>query len=231
MDHLGLYEAHNDYGRLARDMAQDLQGKIDFIGFRSVIDKRFATALSEDAPLSPISQAMHPRLREVVDFLSASSMPERSRIASFLLDMAGEDRDTFFNFVDSDLDQQKTTKRPRSFSSHGDVRLTLYARLEGVTPRDDATMADHARALIMMQGEADRNLVELVYDGARKLKAVNWRGLDLDGLSASETDRLKGLADAIRQRRLAKATGKNKPGRNEQCPCGSGKKSKKCCFA
>lgn len=34
-----------------------------------------------------------------------------------------------------------------------------------------------------------------------------------------------------RRRRMLEVTGRTRVGRNEKCPCGSGKKFKKCCLA
>jgi len=42
-------------------------------------------------------------------------------------------------------------------------------------------------------------------------------------------DKLSGIADGLRKDKHLPEAGKAKAGRNEPCPCGSGKKFKKCC--
>lgn len=231
LDHLGLYAVYNNYSQFADESSADLKGRIQFTGHRAAIDKRYAQALRDDAQPVPITQDMHPRLKEAIDFLGKSNRPDRSRIASYLLDVGGEFRDQFFGSIDADLTKQLAKPSPRLMSSHGDVRLTLYARLDGTTPANDAVALDHTRAVMVLQNEPDRKLIELVYDGNKALKLLNWREVDLDGVSDAQLTKLREQAETIRQQRVAQAPGKKKPGRNDQCPCGSGKKFKKCCLS
>jgi hypothetical protein len=230
LDHLGMYAQYNNYSQFARDSAEDLKGRVDFHGQRVQIDRRYAKAVRDEAAPEPITQDMPARLRETLNFLGASALPQRSRVASYLLDVSGEFRSQFFDAIDADLEKQTRMPQPRLLSSHGDVRLTLYARLDGTTPANDAIALKHARTVMMMQNETDRQLIELVYDPERKLKAVNWRDVDLKGLSAADMQTLREQANRIRQERLQAAIRTRKPGRNDPCPCGSGKKYKRCCL-
>src|ERR1022692_362426 len=87
----------------------------------------------------------------------------------------------------------------------------------------------HTRVVMLGSGEKSRPLVELEYAGEGVLKAVHWQHLDVAGLSSAELDRLRAKGAALRQRRVLAVRRQRKIGPNELCPCGSGRKYKRCC--
>ena len=61
-----------------------------------------------------------------------------------------------------------------------------------------------------------------------------WEGLGrLEGESCRRIVRRIGVETALFERRVVSAAGRkgSKVGRNDPCPCGSGKKFKRCCLA
>ena len=73
-------------------------------------------------------------------------------------------------------------------------------------------------------------MVELECDAIGKIEDIHWSHVNLDGLSADERAEVEQAAIELRRRRVASAKKRHKIGRNEPCPCGSGKKYKKCCL-
>jgi uncharacterized protein YecA (UPF0149 family) len=60
---------------------------------------------------------------------------------------------------------------------------------------------------------------------------VCWQTIDLASLSARKVEILRPLVDQLRATRMATAKRElGKMGRNDPCPCGSGKKYKRCCL-
>ena len=74
-----------------------------------------------------------------------------------------------------------------------------------------------------------RVLVELEYSARGHLEYVHWQRVSLSGLSGRELERIRAEGASLRKRRLALISKQRKIGRNEHCPCGSGKKYKRCC--
>jgi preprotein translocase subunit SecA len=58
---------------------------------------------------------------------------------------------------------------------------------------------------------------------------AHWQHLSLEGLTDIEAARVRAEGDALRRRRVKAAQAQRKIGPNERCPCGSGKKYKRCC--
>lgn len=229
LDHLGLYLQHNDYPKHAADLRGDAKAHLQFIGYRHEIDKFFAARLVEPTLPSPLHQKMPAGLSALLEYLRLSGKSGRSAIAAYLLDMSGDWRDRMFDTVALELGRAEE-KQPRPFSTFGDVRLTVFAW----TPRWPRPLAsemrDHAKAIMVMHEEPDRVLLELSYDDASTILDVEWHFLRRADITVFELPALQARGVALREARLQKAiaTG-GRIGRNEQCPCGSGTKFKKCC--
>ena len=81
-----------------------------------------------------------------------------------------------------------------------------------------------------MHDEPERVLLELTYGEVGQLIDVEWQFLRSADISVFELPALKARGEALKEARLHKAVAAGgRIGRNDQCPCGSGKKFKKCC--
>ena len=229
LDHLGLYLQHNHYPQHAVELRGGGGARLQFLGYRQEIDRFFAARLTDPDLPSPLHQKMPAGMTALLEFLQTSGKKGRSAIAAFVLDVGGDWRDRMFNTIAQELERAEA-KPPRPFSTFGDVRLTAYA----FTPRWPRPPADetrdHARAIMVMHDEPDRVLLELFYDDTGALVDAEWEFLRRADISVFELPELQARGGALREARLKKAiaTG-GRIGRNEQCPCGSGKKFKKCC--
>ena len=81
---------------------------------------------------------------------------------------------------------------------------------------------------MLADNKTGRRLVEFEYDKEGKLFAAHLRHVTLAGVPEAEIKRLRAKGVELQQRRIASAQAKGRIGRNDQCPCGSGRKWKKC---
>jgi hypothetical protein len=230
LDHLGLYIEHNMYSQRAKEMADNGANFVRFHGYRSKIDTYFSAKLFEkkfgDAPEPPLRQTMPARLAEIIDFIAKHNVPKKAGLSSFLLNIAGDWRDSLSDGIEEQLKTNASLNRPRPLSTFGVVRLTVFCWSGGVT-NNRINAVEHTRTVMYPASEKDRVLLELFYSDQGALENVSWQQVTLNGLSDSEIQALQQQAEVLRQRRLKNHKGK--PGRNEPCPCGSGKKYKRCC--
>ena len=231
LDHLGLYVKHNHYSTHAEDLRGASEGKFQFTGYRSEIDKFFFARLENPNTPCPLKQEMPHRLLEIVDFLARDNRLGRARLASFLLDIDGEWREQLSLGIDRELAQQPTTRRPKPFSTHGSVNLTVYCWTPSSMPRSAEQSLAHARTVLLVNGEAKRLLIELTFADGQSLQNVAWQWIDKVGIPPQLLPELQADADKLRKVRVERAKAeRGKIGRNDQCPCGSGKKYKHCCL-
>lgn len=231
-DHLGLYLKHNHYATHAKELRGDSGARITFAGYRSDVDRFFTARLDEEAHPAPLRQKIPARLFEIVDRLSREAAAGRSRVASYLLDLSGEARDAIANGIEEEVARQASTKRPKPLSTpHGDVALTIFCWTPHCPIRDSALALRHTRTVLLLQGDPRRLLLELDYSGSGELVDLTWQWVEPASIPADELPRLRADASLLREKRIASATTERKKiGRNDPCPCGSGKKYKRCCL-
>ncbi len=228
MDHLGLYWENNNYSMHAEGFGASNNTKLVFDGYRKRIDNYYDSKFNGESVEIP-EQETPKRLSEIVGVLAASNKEKRSRIASFLLDASGEQRKTLATSIDQLINDNRTLRRARPMSTFGDFAFTLLVWSPPV-PRDPTMALRHTQVVAAANGESSRLLLELEYSATGALLNVHWRFVDLTGLSLFELTDLQRAGRELRRSRVSIARAKGKIGRNNPCPCGSGKKYKRCCL-
>ena len=230
LDHLGLYLKHNHYVKHLEDAMQGPKARIQTLGYRQKIDEFYSARLRDPATGSPLRQDMPPLMATLLDLLAISAKPGRTEIAAYILDLGGHWRTDIFNHVQQEVERAPDS-RPRPLSSHGDVRLTVAPWCQQWGAPASNELLEHVKAIMLLHGETDRHLLELTFGADGALGAADWKVIHQSDISFIERPKLAEMAEFLREKRLRNvaAIGK-RVGRNEQCPCGSGKKFKKCCI-
>jgi SEC-C motif len=227
MDHLGLYLARNNYEQFAREFGAGLDGHLKFNGFREPIDEYYSAVINNEAPTPP-QQDMPVRFREIIDVLAVSTKSRRAAVASFLLDCGGEMRTMIADGIANQLEGNSRLGRQRPFLVNGETPITICSWSPGV-PRVEGEALAYTQSVVAANDGAGRLLIELEYDDMDRLCEVHWQNVSLDGLGGDQLVALRIRGEIGKKRRVALARAKGKIGANEQCPCGSGKKYKRCC--
>lgn len=227
LDHLGLYIKHNDYKQYAEELAPDRNSKLDFHGYHVNVDKYFNEKLFDTKYPSPLNQDIPTRIEEIISFLSSKEITGRSFIVSFLLNCNFKWRNKISSGIDSTLEKQKELLRPLPFSVYGDIKLTVFCWHLPNLPRNKDLAIDHGASAMVIAGQSERLLIELLYDNSGNIKDIFWISIKLSELSNNQLKRANALAVKLRNKRKKNM---GKIGRNDPCPCGSGKKFKKCCI-
>lgn len=229
LDHLGLYLAHNNYPLHAQQIAGTSNPNLAFFGYRNSIDEFYVEKVRDEKVVSPLSQKMPQRLKEIIRKLDKSKLDGRLDVARHLLDLDGEWREKVFNVIDIELSVARQNGRTRPLSTYGDVRITLMPWLFLSVPRSIEVGVAHVKALIHMNGETDRLLLEPVYSEEGELILLTWNHFTKGDISDEELTEVGERAAKIKADRIRKVSKLGKIGANQKCPCGSGKKYKKCC--
>ncbi len=231
LDHLGLYLKHNNYSLYAKEMQGASGAQMHFTGYRTEIDKFFNARLLDPSAPCPLKQDTPSRIIEIIDKLAASAAPARATLSGYLLDLDSETRKLVAASIEQEILSQPENKRPKPFSTHGDVALTAFCYTDPWVSRDTGFAEDHAKSVLLINDEKNRLLLELSYSQDGVLTDVNWEWIAASDISPTELPRLKENAEKLRSKRISSARARKRNiGRNEPCPCGSGKKYKKCCI-
>jgi hypothetical protein len=229
LDHIGLYLEHNNYAMHASELAKN-GGRLRFNGYRSAIDSYYSDRLAGSGEPSLPTQKVPARLRQVVDFLANHMQLHRSKIASYLLDLAGDCRSDISNWIDEELVSIQQRGRCLPLSTSGTVRLTVFINILDTIELSTEKTVEHVHAAMLASGDADRTLLELTYR-ENELTRVTVATVTLSGLSQKQLALVKEQTVGLKERRLVRSIANfGKIGRNELCPCGSGEKFKRCCI-
>lgn len=233
LDHLGLYLEHNHYSKHAAELRGRDDAFLSFLGYRSSIDRFYAERLNDPSYPCPLKQKTPARVLEIVQWLARAETPGRSRLAAYLLDMAGDERERLAGVIDSELKGQPTRGRPIGYSLSGRnmIGYTLFCYTCPPTSAQRAVALDHTKQALLIAEQPIRLLLELSYNERFALEEVYWTWIDVQKIPEAELADLKVKAEALRAKRLHTSKEfRGKTGRNAPCPCGSGKKYKKCCL-
>ena len=227
IDHLGLYIRENNYSSHASNLVQKESAAPNFVGYSESIDEYYSAVFCGEEAILP-RQEIPARLAEIIKFLGSSSLRGRSKIVSFLLDANGATRETIANVIERQLRDIATHRRLKPFSTYGNHAFTLFTWSPPVS-RDAIFARQHTMAATAAADETSRLLLELEYSDQGTVASVHWRHLSLTHLSVAEAARIQLKTAGLRAQRVATAQGRGKIGPNDLCPCGSGKKYKRCC--
>jgi preprotein translocase subunit SecA len=225
VDHFGLYVAQNNYAQFASEFAP--KDKVNFNGFRTPVDEFYSSVVYGEAPILP-RQEMPNRIAEIVEVLAASDKSGRSLVASFLLDAGGELRNSLADGIENQLEGNNRLGRQRPLLFSGEQLFSICTSSPAV-PRDATKALEYVRSLVAANGEECRFLIELEYDGNLALRDVHWQHVSLSGITSASIAIAHTEGQRLKRVRLANARAAGKIGVNSLCPCGSGKKYKKCC--
>ena len=229
LDHLALYLAHNRYSTYAEDF--DFDRPVRWHGYREELDRFFSSKVGGELAEQP-GQPIPSRLKEIIHSLADINIPYRCKASAWLLDMGGEFRDQSNELINQTLEEQEQARRPKPVTCIGDIPVTFYCSIDGVIKHDDHLVRMHTLATLQLACEPERLALKLDYSSDKKLQAATPVFFSANDINANENGELDGYAQRMIEKRFnARLTkgGKKKIGRNELCPCGSGKKYKKCC--
>lgn len=233
LDHLGLYINHNCYYMEYEDLKSDVN--LQLIGYREDLDTYFNQLYhSELTPQKP--ELKIPSLyKEILQFLEESLYNNKVEISNYLLDFATDAKNDLCIQLNNTYVRQKEINNYSIINASGigdSLRYTCFVnQLE--TPH---ISFNEKRAYVLSQmlwnEETDRVLLDFYYTSNGKFKKLFFYKYSPSDVAEEEKEDLlkQGEMRAHRLLQKYKATNSKKIGRNDLCPCGSGKKYKKCCI-
>ena len=232
LDHLGMYIHHNCYSIYFDDTKTD---RINPIGYREGLDtyynQKYHPQLVPEKPIQDIPDLF----RKMISLLDESSNDSKIRISNYLLDFSSEAKKSFSKQVVKTFEHQKATKRIRVITTTGkgktDLHYSCFVSQPGIDMVSESEQLDYIWSSMLNNEEENRALIVLNFDDDMNLLNILTTFFKYSDIPTERKDELllqgKIRADE-RFKRYVSEHGK-KIGRNELCPCGSGKKFKKCC--
>ena len=173
-------------------------------------------------------------LRKLIDDIWRTSLQEKSQLAVFLTSLDKRCKDWLAEMIEREIESQRS-------GDHQRLRSTFYERNESSSGLSLLINTQYAARLteedkvLRLQGvmsrfnEEHRDLLTIEYDPSDTLVDVKIQDINVKDLRADPQE-VNSMVDEIEKRVMSRVIReRGVPGRNDPCPCGSGKKYKKCC--
>lgn len=233
LDHLGIYIHHNCYA-LSDDSPKQPTMK-SFLGYREDLDTYFGQLYHPKLkPQKPI-QTLPKYFEQMLEWLNSSNLNNKIRVANYLLDFSSDAKEGLNNQIEYTLQRQLVTHHSSAISASGrsdtDLRYTCFVCLEGAEDFSDQEKLDYTLSTLLWNKESNRVQISLKYSKDRKIQDIAYAYLTLSDIPPERKTTLyqEGKERAEQRIQQFQMVNHRKIGRNELCPCGSGKKYKKCC--
>lgn len=228
-DHLGLYIDRNLYA-LNPSQYGDVKN-VFWNGFRHDIDEYFNWLYIDANRAKKPVQNIPDEIVEILHYLKENISVEAIVLAHFLMDLSTESKEEFVKQIKYGLKRQRELGRTTPIIVFGDIKYCVFISMPGVIPFEEKEQYDYAYAMASRNEKIPVMWISLKYDNTNKLISVSGRKCSLTDLDEVEKARINqyGKEKAKDWVELHKRSHK-KIGRNDYCPCGSGKKYKKCCL-
>ncbi|WP_214811876.1 SEC-C metal-binding domain-containing protein [Exiguobacterium sp. s127] len=230
LDHLGMYIKHNDYSRLA---GENKEVKIMWQGYREDLDKYFVKLIFDEQLPSKPKQELPQKIQEVIGWLDLNDIFGKSKIVSSLLNLDEKTRWAVEENITKVLERQNEINKTLPLSIFGEARITFICKQIEVESYSDEYSRDYVLATLLKANDEVRLGLYLSYSSDGKLDDVEYEYLTKEDIPQERKVEIERLADILAERRIISyknQTGKKKIGRNDLCPCGSGRKYKRCCI-
>ena len=230
INHLALYLQYNKYVDVVQDFGES--NPIGWHGYHEDIDAYFYDLmLAPDSTKKP-GQKLPTTFKHLLEILTVQSKVGHCEVGSFLLNLAGDTRAALSKHLDEVYDLQRERKRILPFSLFGDAKLTVFCIQEDIRKPDRTWMHNYALAALHRANDHQRLLLAIRYDSNRQIVDIDFTFLSSEDISDKNLTEIQSLSEQYAKSRIAsylRQSNKSKIGRNESCPCGSGKKYKSCC--
>ncbi len=243
--HLGLWLDYNFYNEHTNNMLDSFIAEnninkpldmVTIIGedWMEELNKYYNNLYFNKSEINKPFRIMPEELTKIISYLEKNNISKKTYFSTFLLDLDKQTMDIVEKMVKNSREYYRMYKRPKfGFVS---LKNTYENDIDGLNITsiydddqfDKSDLYINAYADMYLSKTNKVLMIFIYYNKDKKIKMI-----DINILSA--TDELAGskevleFSEKLKKKREIKIRNK-KVGRNELCPCGSGKKYKKCCI-
>lgn len=230
LDHLGMYIAHNMYSITASEFPAEY--RINWNGFRKDLDNYFCKLYLPELKATKPKQNIPKEITEIIGVLEHGTSNDKIDVAHFLLNMSSEGKDDFCKAIHHALRRQPEIGRMLVMSAFGEIKYCLFIEIPGIKVLSGAERQDYVLSAILSDVSMPIMWIDLNYDKDGNLLDAKGKKCRYSDIPANDIYRLKELSIKYAKSRIESYQRQEhtKVGRNDPCPCGSGKKYKKCCI-
>ncbi len=171
-------------------------------------------------------------IEKIIQFIEDNELHRGIQLSNFLLDLDTDSKKQFNDMINKAIEQQKLQEKIVAFLMNGEVSILTYCHTDRTI--EDSEVDYRKNTFANMKCASIKHIVELhlYYDEDIKLNEMKFEFLEIDDIPSEMEKQVEEIAIIKKDMRIKKFIEQNKInkiGRNNLCPCGSGKKYKRCC--
>lgn len=227
-----MYIVHNNYEMYADEF--DDCNSFAAYGYREDLDAYFASLHCEEVESNKPVQEVPDEIKKIISIVESKKLQEKVSFTNFLLDFDFVTRNELVESIFYMLNRQKELGRMIPAFRNGEVMHGWFVKQGGIKELKEKDRLSYMYANMMKIGQNESWYILLQYDELNRLEDIYYRKLYIEDIDKEGYDKneLSKLADVVYQNRVVETLRnqhKKKIYPNDPCPCGSGKKYKKCC--
>ena len=231
LDHLALYFEFNDYIKYTKDlMKQNNVTNITYYDYVNVIDDYFIKQeryyKGEEKAQKP-KQKMPAELKELIAIIQKKEQEGCSHVVSSILDFSGVGREYLIHLLNAALSKQFRTKRLQHINI---IDISAFCIQDNNIICTDSERDEIVYASMLIANQTRRYCLKIYYDSENKIYDIDIQEYLIEINQRNKIKYANTIENIMHSRTTQQQAHKKKVGRNEPCPCGSGKKYKKCCM-
>ncbi len=230
LDHLGMYIIHNVYSLKAQEFSKG--AIVVWSGYRQELDHYFCQLYHSQLHAEKPIQNIPSRISEIINVLDTKKIQGRAYLSTILLDFSNEGRNDFVDAIDKVIKRQMERGYMIPVVARIGFRYCIFVHMPKISVMGYQQKYDYAYSEILRNKEVPLFWIDLYYDENEKLYDIFFKECRYEDIEDQDFERLQKISVERAAERIARfkiISGKHKIGRNECCPCGSGKKYKRCC--
>ncbi len=229
LDHIGMYFKHNDYAKYANEFTN--ADKIVFGGYRDDIDKFYYDKRLDAGATFSARQDLPNVFAQIIEVMSVNPKAGARFVASSLLNFDSESREGIVSKIQGALRRQLREGRLLPVSVLGIIPITFVVSLISEFECKKSEAKEAVLGSLFTSSDKYRILIEVAFCDLEEVFEVDYSIFHSDNLTEEEIEIGKAYSERLKKSRKTKFQSEvGLPSRNAKCPCGSGKKYKKCCL-
>lgn len=232
LDHLGMYISHNCYSMWFENEKANI---ITPVGYREDLDTYYTQRIHPQLKPEKPKQHIPDLFEKIIAYLDRSDCYNKYQVSTYFLDFSTESKESFESQVVQVIDHQKKTKRIQTIGTAArnkyGLRYSCFVSQPGIKSLPESEEHDYVWSNMLWNNEEDRVQINLAFDENQNITSVGAAFYKASDIPDDRRDELLFQGEQRAKDRFNRnvAVYGHRIGRNENCPCGSGKKYKKCC--
>jgi hypothetical protein len=228
LDHLGLYLVHSNYSMYIDSIAKEYKniGMVGIFEYRTDIDNYYNGKYYNNETKKPkLNYPIH--INNIIDFLNNHNIKNNIIVGNSLISCDSNNLEKFESYIEEMIDFFKIKNKCKYMAIGIDNYLFIVSCCINSLNNEQQLIRD-CYANLKLSNANEAYAAFIIYDKEQNILDIKTIHLTKNDYQYHNDLEIEIIASYLKSKRENFELPKRKVGRNEPCPCGSGRKYKMC---